>query len=448
MKAWFQPTLLRRVFLSLLAASCVIWVAAMSVILLDNLGHGKTGEELTNLSGYLVDGLAEIDDPVAARAFVLGAIGETRRDAYNWRNFKFIKMQLTDRGGRVLLSNLRKGQPPLAGKVGRIDSIEHDRMLVARGDTARWTIHIALPLHDFRGILRDDWLALTLNILIAFPFIFIPVWLAIATGLRPLRRMSERIAARGADDLSPLGLDPKYAELKPLAASIDSLLLQLRNKISREQAFVQDAAHELRTPIAVISAQTHVMSMASSDQDRREAEQQMDQAIARSAHLITQLLDLAKLDGKPAQPAVALDLSRLLRQDLAQRAPLALARKISLSLDAPDALSARLEPQALRSVLHNLVDNALRYVQVGGRVAVTLRQSEGVLMLSVEDDGPGIAPDLHELVFERFYRCAGHDVSGAGLGLAIARRAAASLNGTLQLSAGCGGRGCRFTLTI
>ncbi|PWF48464.1 sensor histidine kinase [Massilia glaciei] len=448
MRPWPRPTLVRRVFLSLLAASCVIWIATMSLILADNLGHGKTSEELTSLSGYLVDGLAGIDEPGAARAFVLGAIGETHRDAYNWRNFKLIKMQLTDRGGRVLLSNLRKGEPPLAGAAGRIDSIRQGRMLLARGDTARWTIHIALPQHDFTGILRDDWLSLTLTILIAFPIIFIPVWLAIATGMRPLRQMSERIAARGADDLSPLGFDPQYAEMKPLAASIDSLLLQLRNKISREQAFVQDAAHELRTPIAVISAQTHVMSMASSERDRREAEEQMDQAIARSAHLITQLLDLAKLDGKPAQPGVTLDLARLLRQDLAQRAPLALAKGVGLSLEAPDALMARLEPQALRSVLHNLVDNALRYVGPGGRVAVGLSQAHGRLTLSVEDDGPGIAPELRELVFERFYRCAGNDASGAGLGLAIARQAAARLDGTLRLGAGAGGRGCLFTLTI
>jgi two-component system sensor histidine kinase QseC len=448
MKSWFRPTLIRRVFLSLLAASCLIWVVVMGIILADNLGTGKTSEELTNLSNYLVDGLKEIDDPVAARAFVLGAIGETRRDAYNWRNFRSIKMQLTDRDGRVLLSNLREGQRPLAGKAGHIESIMNGRFLMRRGDTARWSIHIALPLHDFTGILRDDWLALTLNILIAFPIIFIPVWLAIATGLRPLRQLSERIAARSSDDLSPLGFDPKYAEIKPLAASLDNLLMQLRDKISREQSFVHDAAHELRTPIAVISAQTHVMSMASSEQDRREAEQQMDQAIARSAHLITQLLDLAKLDGKSAQPGVTINVAQLLRQDLAQRAPLALAKKISLSLDAPDTLMANLEPQVFRSVLHNLVDNALRYVHEGGRVAVSLGHSAGGMTLSVEDDGPGIAPELHEQVFERFYRCAGHDASGAGLGLAIARQAAARLRGTLHLSAGPDGRGCLFALTI
>jgi signal transduction histidine kinase len=450
MNSWLRPTLIRRVFLALLGACFVIWGVLMSLILAVNLGDGKTGEELDNLSAYLVSGLTDIDDAGAARAFVMGAVGETHRDVYNWRNFRLVKMQLSDQRGRVLLSNLKPGAAPLAGRLGRITgiNIEQRRFLLMRRDTPRWSIQLALPMHSVKGILRDDWLGLALDILIAFPLVFIPVWLAIATGLRPLQQLSDRIARRGADDLSPLNIDPKYEEMKPLVASLDSLLLQLRNKISREQAFVHDAAHELRTPIAVVSAQIHVLGKANCEQERREAAQQMDQAIARSAHLIAQLLDLARLDGNAVQAQVTVDAAKLLRQDLAQRAPAAMARKISLSLEAPDALLASLEPHAFRSVLHNLVDNALRYVQEGGRVDVCLSPLPGGLVLSVVDDGPGIAPEQQALVFERFYRGAGHDASGAGLGLAIARQAAARLNATLQLSSGPGGRGCRFALTI
>ena len=179
--------------------------------------------------------------------------------------------------------------------------------MLSRGETPRWRLDIALPLHSFAGILRDDWLGMLLQILIVFPFIFAAVWLAIARALEPLRQLSSGIAARGSDDLTAIDVDPKFDELRPLVSALNSLLLQLRSKVSREHAFVQDAAHELRTPLAVISAQAHVLGMADSVAERRDAESQMDQAIARAAHLIHQLLDLAKFDHDKSPAPLELD---------------------------------------------------------------------------------------------------------------------------------------------
>lgn len=449
MRALWRPTLVRRVFLSLLAASAIIWIVMMAINLCVTLGDGRTRDEVSNLTGYLADGLGTMDSDAAARAFVLGAIGETKRDAYDWRNFRAIHYQLQNRAGQVLLSSMGPGAPALQGVAGQVREahLRGQRFLVARADTARWSVQLALPMHTLIGVLRDDWLPLTLDILIAFPLVFIPVWIAVARGLRPLQLLSDRLAVRGADELSPIGVDPKYAELKPLVASLDSLLLQLKGKISREHAFVHDAAHELRTPIAVISAQAHVLGMAA-PQERLAAERQMDLAIARAAHLIHQLLDLARLDGRPAPKAAVIDVAQLVRTDLAQRVQGAHARGIDLSLDAPDALPYALEPQVFRSVLHNLVDNAIRYVQPGARVVVELQRADGGLRLAVADDGPGIAETERALVFERFYRGAANEVPGAGLGLAIARQAAASMQGEIMLLPGLDGRGCRFELTV
>jgi two-component system, OmpR family, sensor histidine kinase QseC len=450
MRSLWQPTLVRRVFLSLLAASLVIWTVMMAINLSVTLSDERTIDEVSSLTGYLAEGLAKLDSDDAARAFVYGAVGETRRGAYNWRNFKSLKFQLRDRSGKVLASNLRQGEAALPGEAGNIVEARYrqQRYLVARGESARWTVNVGLPMHDLFGVLRDDWLSLTLDILIAFPLVFIPVWIAVSRGLQPLKLLSDRLAARGADELAPVGVDPKYAEMKPLVAALDTLMLQLQNKISREHAFVHDAAHELRTPIAVISAQAHVLSMASGPGERLEAERQMDLAVARGAHLIHQLLDLARLDGKPSAGLVAIDVAQLVRTDLAQRVQAARARGLELSFDAPDALPFSLEPQAFRSVLHNLVDNALRYVQDGGRVVVELAMQDGDLVLAVADDGPGIAAAEQSLVFERFYRGAANDAPGAGLGLAIARQAAAGMNGEIVLLPGLDGRGCRFVLRL
>ncbi|SHG40439.1 HAMP domain-containing sensor histidine kinase [Massilia sp. CF038] len=445
-----RPTLVRRVFLSLLIASFLIWIVMMAVNLSVTLSDKRTGDEVANLTAYLADGLAKMDSDQSARAFVFGAIGETRRDAYNWRNFQEVKYQLRNQDGKVILSNLRPGEAALTGQSGQLGETRFrgQRYLMTRGAASRWTVDVALPMHDLFGVLRDDALGLTLDIVIAFPLVFIPVWIAVARGLKPLQQLSDRIAARGADELSPLNVDPKYAEMKPLVGALDSLLLQLQRKVDREHAFVHDAAHELRTPIAVISAQAHVLSLASGAQERQEAERQMDLAIARAGHLIHQLLDLARLDGKALPAAIEIDVAQLVRADLAQRVQLAQTRGLDLSFDAPDKLLYAIEPQVFRSVLHNLVDNAIAYTQQGGRVVVELSLRAGQLVLAVADNGPGIPVQERTLVFERFYRVAGNDAPGAGLGLAIARQAAAGMGGEIKLETGLDARGCRFTLCL
>jgi signal transduction histidine kinase len=235
--------------------------------------------------------------------------------------------------------------------------------------------------------------------------------------------------------------------LKPLAASLDHLLARLRHKIQRERAFVQDAAHELRTPMAVISAQAHVLA-TSGEVHRHEAAQQLDRAIARGSHLIEQMLQLARVDHELSPRVSEVDVARLARQVLAQRAPAAMARSMELSLDAPDLLRHALDVQALHSVLHNLVDNAIRYGNTGGRIVVALRSEAGALLLSVADDGPGIPMQDREMVFERFYRGADHDASGSGLGLAIVKQAVARMFGTVTVQTGLEGRGCSFAVSI
>ena len=449
MKQLFQPTLVRRVFLSLLIVSSLIWVLMMALSLYINMGAAKTTEELVGVRDYLVDGLSNIDDEKAAAAFVQGAIGETHRDAYNWRNFRSIKFVLKDRAGRVVLANGRK-PVALHGAAGTVTALQigERQFLLTRGDTRRWSLDIALPLHSFMGIVRDDWLGMLLSILIVFPFIFTAVWIAIARGLRPLRQLSETLVARGSDDLTPINVDPTFEELKPLVSALDNLLLKLRDKVSREHAFVQDAAHELRTPLAVISAQAHVLGMAEGPAERQAAERQMDHAIARAAHLIGQLLDLAKFDHAVAQTSVSVDLVALVRQELAPLVPAAMQRGLDLSLDTPESVIVTIDRQALLSVLHNLVDNALRYVQQGGRVLVEIRHVDGALAISVADNGPGIPDDQAALVFERFHRVTQTGASGSGLGLAIARKAALRLNGEISLTGGLDGRGCRFELQL
>src|SRR5690606_2046524 len=131
---------------------------------------------------------------------------------------------------------------------------------------------------------------------------------------------------------------------------------QLRGKLDRERVFVQDAAHEIRTPLAVVGTQAHVLAHASCPQDRQRALARMDQAIARASHLAQQLLLLATLEGEPRAAPRHVDVAQAVRELLAQLAPLAMERRIELALEAPDHLWVTVDEAALGSIVGNLVD--------------------------------------------------------------------------------------------
>lgn len=346
-------------------------------------------------------------------------------------------MQFSNRPGGFS-SHHGSADGPLAGKPLR----------VYRSDTRPWSILVAIEAPENPTLLRWFLGDLLQNMLIAFPLVLIPILIAVTTGLKPLRQLSRHIARREANDLSPLAVQPGQEELKPVVAAINDLLDRLKARMDQEKAFVQDAAHELQTPLAGVSAQAHVLSVASTEQERVEARQRMEQIVGRASHVVRQLLELARLDARSLDPPETVDLVHVVQEKLMQSALPALAKPIALSLDAPETLPAATNVAVFRSILDNLVDNALRYVPAGGQVQVALRGDDGWLTLQVADDGPGIPPQSRERVFERFYRVPGQAVPGSGLGLAIAREAAMQLGGAISLNPGLEGRGCCFEVRL
>lgn len=311
-----------------------------------------------------------------------------------------------------------------------------------------WTLVIAEPAEPLAPLLwrlADDILD---KLLLALPLVLLPVGIALWTGLAPLRRLTKALTARDPQDLNSLGVQPPHRELRPLAEAFERLLAQLRRKVERERRFVQEAAHELRTPLAAVTTQAHVLAHADNPEARLRAEAAMVQMLQRASHLSQQLLDLAVLDDAGPAHAQAVDLVPLLEQALASAGDTAAARGLELSLDAPESLPAVLPLAAWQSVLHNLLDNALRYVPGGGRIEVALRQVGDGLELRIADDGPGLPPEWRERAFDRFWRAPGQAVSGSGLGLAIVRQAAGRLGGRISVEDGLGGRGIAFVLHV
>ncbi|WP_431261033.1 sensor histidine kinase [Roseateles chitinivorans] len=450
---WLRPTLTRRLIGALLVAIALLAALVLVQDQIDVREQLATDPGVRQLGRQLAAGLDEIEDAgqatrlIAGHARYLHAQRQWQRQHVDLVTGDVL-LQLYDRSGTLLyasadaapIARLGVGEQVLAGR----------RHWTWRADGPRWSLRVAEPAIDNTRLLGFASWELSKQLLLALPLMVLPLWVAVRTGLAPLRRFTRRIEGIDAEAaLAPLGMDLRYAELRPLGRAFDTLLRRLRERVEREQSFVHDAAHELRTPLAVIAAQAHVLLHAEEPAARGEASAAMLDAIARSARLSQQLLDLASLDPRAAPAAEAVDIAAFSARLLAERNADARQRGLALSLDAPDQVLARLDRGALASILQNLLDNALRYVPAGGRIEVVLAvDPDGGLRLSVADDGPGIAEPDRARVFDRFWRGPGHDQPGSGLGLAIVRQAAERLGGLLTVETGLDGRGVRFELRV
>jgi two-component system, OmpR family, sensor histidine kinase QseC len=448
----FEPSLLWRTTGSVLVAFVMVFTVLLAYFYVQarqTVDNGESG--LRRFAEAVLLSLDSLDDPARAR----DALGVTA----GWVN---IRRQQIGRLPGVVLYELRGADgeavyvsPALQGlelpgetpgmrevQVGG----EPHRAYLAR--SPKWTLRVVEPWRTTSDILRYNASYILRYLLMSLPFVLLPVWLSARNGLRPLQQFADHIAQRNAADLRPVGLQVRHRELKPLTQALDTLFCKLREKIDRERGFVQDAAHELRTPLAVITAQAHVLARSEDSGERNAAHENLNHAISRASHLARQLLVLASLDDAQQRAVRRIDVAQAVRQLLAQAAPAAMERGIDLSLEAPDKLWCAIDEPALESIVFNLVDNAVRYGKPAGAVTVRLDGDEERLELQVRDDGPGIAPGELELVFERFYRGVGHDMPGSGLGLSIVRQAAARLKGHVTVTQGVKGAGVGFTVSI
>lgn len=274
---------------------------------------------------------------------------------------------------------------------------------------------------DFRQhVIFDLALRAAEPVALLFPLTALLLWLAVFLALRPLDRLVHTISHQDERNLAALPLDPVPTELRPLIGSMNGLLVRLKEAFAAQQRFVQDAAHELRTPLTALKLQVENLR----PQLAGEQAARLEGGIERMQRLVEQLLRLARQEAATPDSDATADLVEVLRQSISDLLPLAEARRIDLGLTASEPAEVRADARDLRSVFDNLLDNALRYTPVGGRVDVSLRRIDGVTLVEFADTGPGIPPELLERVFDRFYRVLGTGAQGSGLGLAIVRTAA------------------------
>jgi len=291
-----------------------------------------------------------------------------------------------------------------------------------------------LATEIIKGVMLPQFVILPLAVLL--------VWLALARGIAPLNELQQRIRRRESHDLSPIDERDAPEEVSPLVRAINDLLARLDRSIGAQKHFLADAAHQLKTPLAGLRTQAELAQREIDAGERdpqalKKSLQQIARSSQRAARMVNQLLAMARAeDASQALQRQPVNLARLAAEAVHDFVPRALEKRIDLGYEGPDMASAARrgaaglsvsgQPVLLRELIRNLVDNALQYTPEGGTVTVRAVDDPfgQVVVVQVEDSGPGIPAGERDKVFQPFYRSLGTNVDGSGLGLAIVREIA------------------------
>lgn len=274
-------------------------------------------------------------------------------------------------------------------------------------------------------------LGLVLPLLLLVPIAALLIWLSLRDGLKALRGLIEEIGQRTMRDMSPIGLDGWPRDLQPLVRSMNLMFARIDRALSNERRFLDDAAHQLRTPLSAIKLQAQMIGDEDDPAERRLLAGQLVESVDRAAALTDRLLTLARLQSMPDSGAAG-DLRQEAVETIADLAPVAARRGVALAFDGREAVPSG-DPILLRLIVANLLENAVRHAPARSEVRVAVAARDGSAVLSVVDAGPGIPPREREKVLQRFYRGPAAEPGGAGLGLSIVGQAAQLLGGRVEL---------------
>lgn len=288
---------------------------------------------------------------------------------------------------------------------------------------------------------------LLLPLLVGLPLLGVLIWVSVKRGLQPLHAISEQVQQRAAQNLAPIDYAQIPDEVRPLAGSLNDLLRRLQDAFEIERRFTADAAHELRTPLAALKTQAQVAMRAGDDEARRLALGQVVSSVDRATHLVQQLLTLSRIEAGVARIGEQqVDMAQVASDVVGEIAPQAVAKHVDIELVEGAQGVVRGDAVLLRTLLRNLVDNAVRYTPSGGSVTVTAHQEGDSVIVQVSDTGIGIAAEERERVFDRFYRVLGTNQPGSGLGLSIVKRIAEIHGAEVMLDSSASGKGLAVTV--
>jgi signal transduction histidine kinase len=335
-------------------------------------------------------------------------------------------VQIWDGQGDLLTSSFPALVVPLQSATGFVDvTIGSQSWRVYSVHAPGRTVQSIQNLEFRADVISEQALQAGLPIALLIPISAWILWFGACRAMRKIEKVARVAAAQDENSIGELPTQDIPSEISPLVIAVNRLLMRLRDAFASQRRFVQDAAHELRTPITAMTLQLENLKSRPMDPETGAQVSQLEAGLKRTKRLIEQLLRLARQEApQKGDAATNIDLAQFLRDLLSDLMPCADHRDIDLGLSLEVDAMVRANPHELRSLLHNLLDNALRYTPDHGVVDVRLRTDGGRVVVEIVDSGPGIPPDLLPRVFDRFFRIEGSDMEGSGLGLAIAKHAA------------------------
>ena len=309
-------------------------------------------------------------------------------------------------------------------------------------------IQVAQPMRVRKQQAVDLALKTLRPFALLLPVLGFLIWIAVGRALQPLQRLTTLVKARRVDALDPLPNERLPDEVRPLVDALNDLLVRLGVALDRERAFMADAAHELRTPLTALHLQMGTLSRAANEAERDDAMGKLSAGMQRAIRLVEQMLSLARQEPRVETIRAPVPLADIARDVVAELVPLADAKQIDLGISNSQPAVVLGDPDALRTLTRNLVDNAVRYTPAGGRVDVSVENGGdgGQTLLTVVDNGPGIPPEERSRVLDRFYRRPGTSPPGSGLGMAIVKAIADTHGATLELDSGPDGTGLAVSI--
>jgi two-component system OmpR family sensor kinase len=339
---------------------------------------------------------------------------------------------LTDTASDIDVTTLAAADLPATAPGGLATSSvngEERRVLVVER-AAGGAVAVSQPVAARDEIARASALSAVLPLLLLIPALLLAIVLGVRAVMRPVNRLATDIGTRDARDLGPVDVDAAPTELRGFLLALNTHLARTQEAVDHERLFIAQAAHELRTPLTAMSLQLENAVAASDEAQVRARLDELTGGVARSRRLINQLLELARAQADTG-PATTEGFDSVLRHVLGELLPLADLHHVLLDVESGADLCDEVPTPAMTSVLRNLIDNAVRYSPPGTTVAVNATHRAGTLILTVDDQGPGVRDP--EAALRPFTRGEGHHVEGSGLGLAIVDELVRHLGGRLQI---------------
>lgn len=414
-------------------------------------------DELNAQQNIVTQGFAKTLDVVADKPEYFNKIADNLQELYSsamesgdnisYRPFMVVR----DKQGNVYYRNSDKLHVPSLKSVSELAALHKDwHFTSAWNDQKTFEVVIAESYSDRKSLLGNPAEGTAIPLAFILGIMLLAILITAYFSLRPLRQSAKLISSRQPGNLTPIETKEQYKEIRPIIAAINNLMSRVDAANQREKRFMADAAHELRTPIAAVIAQLHLLMQIDNPKEKGEIINNMQETLNRAASLSHQLIDLARLETEDfLLNKEQVDLPALISHLISSHIPYAINKDIDVELQSPKSFYILTDKLALSNIFTNLLENAIKYCPEKWKIKVILKDLTPFGgTISVQDNGRGIPEDSRQLIFSRFYRVPGTMETGSGLGLSIAQNLAHKIGAVIRVTDGLDNQGIGFIIDL